>query len=586
MPKVRDIVKVRQKWESLSTRRNDSAAKTKIVAAAGSQNSPLFSYFMAGKHLELQIEFEKTKLLITAMERADWSAAILNDAQIEQIALRCFKDGNISYQQFITIIDRQQHQLDFPGDEMTTYPLLNEDGSYTDYARETFLPLLEKSLKFRAGLIFTEEHAEYLRLLIATLPASEQMVYTVRVSPSTMAQPGLLYGTPETEDEIGYPLTYTLKGVNTLLTTTISTDAVGRPTEQLITSLSTGLKDATAIACYGGKRYVPPIYRLNSITPREIEEGVRGNFRPASMVLKNDSILENIHNSKKPHRSITTLHDNYHAESMSRMPMPYKKAFLHIIDLTRLELDSLHKTENKKRATPENDLITHDIWSFIDNGFSLHINSFNFFKEHEKSKKRGEQKEYSENELQQYTKALCFTLSMTYTNNCGLLDYYRQVSVFGMIVFVDMLRNPEKWEKEFGIMPKYLISSIKDGYDYIEKISTYDPQFLTDSSKMQALKLQLFQQLNVTEKSPEDIAAFFKQIEIYCRENGGIDKVGEFKRVSKKEGSIPGAPLLANQVYLQIARQHQEMFNAMKELFELGNPAPQRPRCVGTCAIL
>ncbi len=586
MPKVRDIDQVRQKWVALHQRRSDSAAKTAIVTEKESLDLPLFSYFMARRQLELQLEFEKKQLLVTALEQADWSAPIFSDSEIEKITLCCFKEGNITYQQFITIIDRQQHQLDFPGETLQTYPLINEDGSYTDYATTTFLPLLKSSLHLRNRFIFTEEHSEYLRLLIATLPRSEQIVYTIHVNIHTLSKPSLSFNAPEIEDDVGTPLTLTLEALGILLTTTTQRDAKGFPTEKFLTSLSTGLKDSIMVACYGLKRCVPPIYRLDSITPREIEEGVMNDFRPASIMLKDDSLIEGIHRSKFPHRFVTTLHDNYHSESMSQTPTHYRKAFLYMVNLARLELNTLHEMENRKRVIPEKNLMTYGTWSFIDRGFNFSESALNFFKEHEKTEKRGEPKEYNEKELETHTDSLCLSLIMSYTNECGLLNRNRQVSVFGMIVFVDMLRNPEKWKKEFGIMPKYLTCGIKEGYDYIEKISTYDPQFITDSSKMQALKLQLFQQLNVTEKSPEDIAAFFKQIQIYCSENGGIDRIGEFKRVSRKEGSIPGAPLLANQVYLQIDPRHQEMFNAMKELFELGNPAPQRSRCVGTCTIL
>lgn len=581
MPKVRDIVQVRRKWEALHQRRNDSAAKTALVTTKESHDLPLLSYFMAHRQLELQIEFEKKQLLILALKQADWSAPILNDAEIEKIALCCFKDGDITYQQCITIIDRQQHQLDFPGETLQTYPLLNEDGSYTDYATTTFLPLLKSSLHLRNRFIFTEEHSEYLRLLIATLPRSEQIVYTIHVNNHTLSKPGLSFNTPaEIEDDVGKPLTLRLEALGILLTTATQRDARGFPTEKFITSLSTGLKDSIMIACYGLKRCVPPIYRLDSITPREIEEGVMNGFRPASILLKDDPLIEGIHKSKFPHRFVTTLHDNYHSESMSQTPTHYRKAFLYMVNLARLELNALHEMENRKRAIPEKNLMTYGTWSFIDSGFNFSESAFNFFKEHEKIERRGEPKEYNEKELETHTDSLCLSLVMSYTNECGLLDRTRQVSVFGMIVFVDMLRNPEKWKKEFGIMSKYLTCGIKEGYDYIEKINIYDPHFLNNSSKMQALKLQLFQRLKLTEKPPEEVAGFLMRVEDYCG-HYSIDEICQFKRVSRKEGSIPGASLLANQVYLEIGPEHQVLFEP-----DTLSSTPQRSRCVGTCTIL
>ncbi len=549
-----------RKWEKFEGKLEDKVAHTEN-SVKGEQIDPSarpsFRYFMAGEIPPNKKEECKEPLLLAALQQGDWAANIFEDEEVEQIALLCFKEGKITRQQFITLLERQQQQLDFPDRAIKTYRLLDDNGHYTEYANQKFLPLLGKALSERVETIFDEDRKEYLRFLIATLPSSEQIVYRLQVEfkdffrrkpPSAASEEGAIRGN----------LLDAMLRVNEAL---LEREGKGRKEENefFLTSMSAGVEDAVGIACYGVKRYVVPIHRIKPINTREIEEGVRNDFRPTSIVRRNDPPIENIHADPKPQRTAATKHDRYHAGVMSRIPPQYRQAFLYIVDFVRERLISMSEREKIGKVNTVSTLMTHEIWLFIDSEFSAKESTMNFFKKQASHATK--------------TAGFCRLLGDSvisddediFHNHSDFINRDSDITVFSMLVMVDMINNPENWSKKFNIEPAHLTDKIKEHYDFIRQLAVYDENFLQDVPELQALKLRLLQEIGSFKDKGQELSNFFKEIETYCAEQGGVDEVCQFARATRKRAmEAPFNRLILNQVGLEILPQHQAEFDNIK----------------------
>ena len=390
-------------WEMFSERLL-LQARSQVETRLGRETSnPLFYYLMGDKEDLSYIEEGKQEELAQAFEMADWQAPIFLEEGLQWIALNCFKSHRITYQQLITLLERQQQQLDF--NTITTHTLLDKNGDYTDYATETFLPLLEESLR-KQGVILDRER---LRFLMQGLPQSEQIAYSSSINQKVLYQGGILPGTT-----IGEKVSDSLLGKMQILGVIIidfrgfefaqSDDAQSNNTQENDTqsddsnelklsliSMSSGVADAVAITCYGLTRYVNPIFRRGEINVRNIEDGIRNECRPTTMALTEDPTPKFIHEYLDPGRVATTAHDRYHSGIMSRMSREHRAAFVYMIDIARVDLDSMHEAENKSRRRQmkksEKTLVTKETWIATDAAFPIKpgVTFFSMPKDIEKS---------------------------------------------------------------------------------------------------------------------------------------------------------------------------------------------------------
>ncbi len=565
--------KAREKWKQFYAR---LIKQTRFESEQENENF-LLHYLMAGKEDLGEYNEEKQQALVQALTDADWDADILNDENLEQIALQCFKDNLIIYQQLITLLERQQCQLDFGAIE--THALLKEDEKYTEYAKNHFLPLLYRNLKHGQGISVGEKEEERLRCLIAALPRSEQIVYSSVIDETALYKDGVL---PRTD--IGNPSDSLLgsmqhEGVmlidfNQYFVETIKSydNAFTVEARKIpLISMSDGVTDAVSIALFGIKRYVNPVFRSKKIDVRDIEQGIRRGFRPTAITFKNEPSPEQIHEFENPGRVPATAHDKYHAGIMSRMTIKFRQALLYMVDIARRDLQSMHETEQmakKQEQEQSKSLVTLETWLAVDAAWPISGGIAIF---------------PSQEEIEKSTREFCKNLSAVTIaakakvaksdNYSGFFDGESDVSVFGMIVFVDMLRNTEEWSTLFYIEPELLEEPFKEGYELIKRLSVCDPDFLEDPPELQALKLRVFQ--NIADMNDEELTDLFAEIANYYHEKVKEEIiVCKFVR-GKQGGKLFHQQLLPNQVGLLVYPEHKEFFSEIHRKYFHEKESPE-----------
>ncbi len=552
---ITNVDKAREKWKQFYARLIE---QTRFGSEEKNENF-LLTYLMAGEEDLGELNEEKQQALVQALRDADWEAPILNDENLEQIALQCFKDTRITYQQLITLLERQQYQLDFGAIE--THALLDENEEYTDYAKVVFLSVLQRILKERQGLEVDEKGKERLRYLIAALPRSEQIVYGSIIDETKLYEGGVL-----PIADMAYPSDSLLgrmerEGIMLLdfanyYAETVklhdNTFTVNLKKIPLI-SMSDGVADAVSIALFGVKRYVNPVFRTGKLNVRDIEQGIEREFRPTAITLKNDPPPKQIHEFKNPGRVPATAHDRYHAGIMSRMTIEFRRSLLYMIDIARGNLRSMHETEQMEKKQKQSTLVTLETWIAVDAAWPISKGISVF----------------SKKEMEQSTQEFCKNLdSVTIAskgggaisdNYSGFFDSEDNVSVFGMIIFVDMLRNRDQWCQLFNIDPELLNGQFKIGYEFIKRLSIRDAHFLNDSPELQALKLKVVQEIG--DVNDNDLCDLLKEIENYYHDPvNKSNPICDFAR-EKQGGNLFNQKLLPNQVGLFIHPGHEAFFS-------------------------
>lgn len=113
----------------------------------------------------------KLSILLLALNEGDWYNRIFGDKSIFQLSLALYAAKKISYQQLCSVYERAEIK---ENKNILIYPILDQNGEFTKEAYEILLPELQKNYYLKPP---TEEQVQEFKLLIATLPKSEQYFY-------------------------------------------------------------------------------------------------------------------------------------------------------------------------------------------------------------------------------------------------------------------------------------------------------------------------------------------------------------------------------------------------------------------------
>lgn len=114
---------------------------------------------------------EKLKNLLNSLQKGDWYHQIFQDNSVSELAFTLFKNKIISYQQYCSVILRSQFKH---MKEILVFPIVDEHGNFTAEGETILWPNLRDHYFL---LPPTEEQITELKLLIATLPISEQFFF-------------------------------------------------------------------------------------------------------------------------------------------------------------------------------------------------------------------------------------------------------------------------------------------------------------------------------------------------------------------------------------------------------------------------
>ncbi len=143
------------------------------------------------KNFSRSLHPEKLALLKEALQdRQGWKHPIMADPEVEQLAITLYIRQQITRHQFYTLLMRSViNTEDIYNEKMQkciklvkslhkTYAILDEKGEFTKEANNILLPKLKAMKDDVIGTYLKEESLPFFKLLIASLPLSEQVFFT------------------------------------------------------------------------------------------------------------------------------------------------------------------------------------------------------------------------------------------------------------------------------------------------------------------------------------------------------------------------------------------------------------------------
>lgn len=113
----------------------------------------------------------KLNTLLLALNQCDWYNKIYCDKQVTELSLSLYNANKISYQQLSSVLERPQIKT---AKDAHFYSILDQKGEFTKEAQAILLPEFRNTYFLIAP---TEEQLKEFKLLISTLPKSEQFFY-------------------------------------------------------------------------------------------------------------------------------------------------------------------------------------------------------------------------------------------------------------------------------------------------------------------------------------------------------------------------------------------------------------------------
>jgi hypothetical protein len=279
------------------------------------------------KGVKRSLNKNKLNVLKSALDNADWKDTIFSDSELPYLAMTLYGSAQLTQQQFFTLLEYKNIEEVF--DIQNIYPILDEDGKWTKEAEEFLLPSLQN--KSFAMNLQEDEAVEAFRLLVQTLPKSEQIFYKTNNKLKT--------------------------GENSLFNQLNNHLQMVPQHQESFIHLTNGGWHALGLSKFG-KQYAPYSLRFGKFTPMDIKESVFNDERYADIFFPNVDFEAKPHNCKSP-AWIRTLHDKFHAYDLSKYPILVRKALKQF--MTIIEMKTGYA-------------LSHEIWMLIDTVFTLKDN--------------------------------------------------------------------------------------------------------------------------------------------------------------------------------------------------------------------
>jgi len=404
---------------------------------------------------------ESLKKLIWAVSCGNWNDAIFEHENIISLAVTLYREKELTTQQVCSILEKNQTIKDYP---LTgNFRILNDDHIFTLEAENHLLPALQQS---GLGKFSNKDQIEQFRWLVATLPRSEQVFYMTKKG--NVATPG------------------------TLGNIMCQAGGIYMHNDQLV-HLAAGARDAHGLARFGLENYVRPISSFGKFTREQIEGGAGGDKRLATLHLPNAPYYKKIHKHVVFTPMEAWYHDYYHSLLMSLIPKNIRNALMHMVDVLRTNFGEKWSKE---------------IWTWIDAELSYLLSSNDVV-----NSKSSNNKIMPFNYLQkpiltdltpeQTTDLFCRILSFGHieanisANGSGLFVGNQMITPAGILIFIDMIKNVDKW-KSFNIKPELLLdhtssqNQAENYRQYLTLIQSIYEMIKDDEPIFQVLKCQMY----------------------------------------------------------------------------------------------
>ncbi len=428
-----------------------------------------YTKFVNGQKVKKIRDSQKKQVLRDALAQGQWDAKIFEDKDIEYLTVSLFEAGEITAQQNKTILER--NQVIKEKENIEIYPILDKNLQFTQEAEQILLPGISR--RFPEKL--TPQQKEEIRKKILELPLSERFFYL---------SDGSMYEKNETNRE--YKRTSVLGNgmVQLNVIPLIQTSST-----KIIHS-SAGFREAYGDIVFGRRNHVKNVAVIGKKTLSDIETGVRDHERYSEINCQENNTENKIHQFTEVPPSVATDHDFYHSIVMSLLGEEIRQGFLNLVDAIREAVGE--DLKNKKTG----EIWSKEIWDLIDAEY-LYI--FHFFKEI-----------YSSNWVNNNCSAEKITALFIYTlmhkgvknyilpkkdnsqeTKETLTDTNRNITPIGVILLLNFLDSPEKWQKikiDFDLLP--MDNPMRSFY---REIKHYYPLIKDYPKKIQIVSMMLLQ---------------------------------------------------------------------------------------------
>ncbi|MGQ3888285.1 hypothetical protein ACQUW5_04535 [Legionella sp. CNM-1927-20] len=457
------------------------------------------------KVVKKSINKVKLEALYKAVQIGDWTHEIFKDPTLPQLALSLYASDKISQQQLYTLLEYAQTAVDFP--LKGVYRILDEHNDFTLEAKQILLPVIQKRFYLEE---MSASQVEDFRLLIASLPVSEQVFYTNEL------------GKLEHEKNDG-------KSTGRRV---ISIDGLYLKDEDSLVNLACGARDALGIARFGLEEYVRPMPRLGKIKLDDIEHGMRHFARYASIHYPDTIPYEDgdIHGYIGVLGLEALGHDIYHSHAISVSRKNHMLCFLRLVDVARQATGFKWSKE---------------IWEWVDQDY---VALFHY------------KEKFNLETINNYSIELMTDLFMevlTYGQgkgnialSGGFLIKDERLTCLGALIFIDMITNREAW-LDLYIDPEAIIDEpFKTNYDAIKNIYSL---IKNDKPEIQVLKSFIYLSWK-GDKEMERLFYQFNDMINECSHSDLFSKELKFTKLKREDVSQARAIEFVNTIGLSFSK--------------------------------
>lgn len=427
------------------TPRLNRDAKNQSWSKSGDRllHSDDFDDFLNGRTIifpkNITLSEEKLISLMKQIENGNWDDDSFKHKEHIFYALWLFRQNKITRQQMTTILARDQIDESYPIEN--TFKILDDEGQFTEEAKEFLIPILKTS---SYGGEFSDWHLERFRLLIQAAPKSEQIFFVSKADPRIVSSSEIQLGNLLKNKQAWHQVRYKNDCYHDF-------------------HLSFGAIEAHQIAINGINGAVANRAMIGVIDLNTIEQGVKSFYRPTAISIKTSGVnatTEKIHDFTFTPMPAVTAHDVFHSKLQSTIPPEFNMMMSHMRDILS------QYTQNKWSKT---------MWDMIDREFLSFQNRAITIDSPEAGAKLFVEMFSSP---QRYIKA----------DNI-LLVIEDQLTDEGIGILWHMVNNKDVWKKLYKID----IESIGDPYkNHIENMKCFSSIIKDEDPKILNLKYRLF----------------------------------------------------------------------------------------------
>jgi len=139
------------------------------------QHTQAFRTYLNGKTVKKRLSFDTDQTLLNNIQAGNLNSTCFQEPDVQLSLLNLFASEQITWQQKATLSSILEGQGSFGAYQ--AYPIVNNEGDFTEEARRLLLPFLHKGFSDLPDNNLTAEQMDKFLALVSTLPVSERYFF-------------------------------------------------------------------------------------------------------------------------------------------------------------------------------------------------------------------------------------------------------------------------------------------------------------------------------------------------------------------------------------------------------------------------